>query len=110
MLRNNKAKDDLACDPKAIGLHKKKGLQDPRDCELAETCQSSETFLLLPNTASSTPAGEPASQPAGQLAEQLKPSALKGKGNPLKWERNLVCSICEETMYPLITQNYLHIF
>lgn len=30
MLRNNKAKDDLACDPKAIVLFKKKWLQDPR--------------------------------------------------------------------------------
>lgn len=50
MLRCNKAKDDLACDPKAIVVFKKKGLQDPRDCELPETCQSTEMFLLLPNS------------------------------------------------------------
>lgn len=56
MLRNNKAKDDLACDPKAIAPFKKKGLQDLRGCELAETCQSTETSLLLPSTASCTPA------------------------------------------------------
>lgn len=58
MLRNNKAKDDLACDPKAIVLFKKKGLQDPRDGELAATCQSTEVFLLLPNTASCTAVGK----------------------------------------------------
>lgn len=38
MLRNNKSKDDLACDPKAIVFFDVKGLQDPRDYELAETC------------------------------------------------------------------------
>lgn len=38
MLRNNKSKDDLACDPKAIVFFDAKGLQDPRDYELAETC------------------------------------------------------------------------
>lgn len=48
-------------------LFKKKGLQDPRDCELAETFQSTEVFLLLLNTASYM---QPASQPAGQLTEQ----------------------------------------
>lgn len=37
MLRNNKA-DDLAHDPKAIVFFDMKGLQDPRDYELAETC------------------------------------------------------------------------
>jgi len=52
MSRNNKAKDNLACDPKAIVLFKKKGLQDPRDSELAESCQSTETSLLLLHTAS----------------------------------------------------------
>lgn len=56
------------------------------------------------------PAGVPASQPAGHLAERLKLNSLKGKGNPLKWEGSLIYSICEETMYPLTTQNYLHIF
>lgn len=58
MSRNNKAKDELACDPKAIVVFKKKGLQDSRDYELAETCQSTEMFLLLPNTANCTPARE----------------------------------------------------
>lgn len=38
MLRNNKAKDDLARDPKAIVFFDMKGLQDPRDYELAKTC------------------------------------------------------------------------
>lgn len=36
MLRNNKAKDDLACDPKVNVFFKKKVLQDPRVCELVE--------------------------------------------------------------------------
>lgn len=84
MLRNNKAKDDLACDPKAIVVFKKKGLQDPRDSELAVTCQSTEVLLLLPNTAGCTAVGE------------LHPSRLgswswgpwRGKGIP--WRGNEV--------------------
>lgn len=95
MSRNNKAKDNLACDPKAIVVFKKKGLQDSRDCELAETCQSTEMFLLLPNTASYTPVGKSASQLAGQLPEELKLSSLKGKGNSLKWEGSLIPSILQ---------------
>lgn len=86
-----------------------RGLQNPRGLWIIWGLPEHRTILLQP------------SLPAAHRQDSLHPSQLgnllsswrwypwRGKGIPWRGKL-LMCSICEETSFPLIPQNCLHIF